>query len=55
MKLKQGGKRIGAGRKPSVDPKRNVTLYVEESIIKKNDGIEPVKNKLYEFIKQKLI
>ena len=48
-----GGARKGAGRKPAADPKVSITIYIEESIIKANGGIENVKNNCYSFLKNK--
>lgn len=43
---KHGGKRKGAGRKPSPDKKQTVVLYIETSKVEKSGG----KNKLIEYI-----
>ncbi len=50
-KLSRGGARKGAGRKPASDPKIIIPIYVEESIVKANGGIEEVKNECYSFLK----
>ena len=34
------------GRKPKNDKKRAVTVYIEESIIKSNGGLEQLKEKI---------
>ena len=46
-----GGKRKGAGRKPSTDKKQTVALYIETSIINALGGLESTKEKLYSFAK----
>ena len=46
-----GGKRKGAGRKPSPDKKQTVALYIETSIIKALGGLESTKEILYSFAK----
>lgn len=46
-----GGKRKRSGRKPASDPKQQVTLYVETSIIKANGGMEETKSKCYDYLK----
>lgn len=38
----RGGKRAGAGRKASLDKKRSVYIYIEESKIKALGGLKPV-------------
>jgi hypothetical protein len=43
----KGGKRSGAGRKPSTDPKQLVTMFVETSIINALGGKEGVRGFLY--------
>ena len=45
-----GGKRLGAGRKPVLNKKKQVTLYVETKLILPFGGEEKMKEKLYEFI-----
>lgn len=47
-----GGKRKRSGRKPASDPKQQVTLYVETSIIKANGGLEKSKSECYLFLKK---
>ena len=42
----RGGKRKGAGRKPSLDKKIKVDLYIQTSIIKQFGGIGNAKLKL---------
>lgn len=51
-KIIHGGARKGAGRKPASDPKISITIYVEESIVKANGGIENVKDICYSFLKK---
>lgn len=48
-----GGKRKGAGRKPAPDPKQTLTIYVEQSIIAANNGIEEAKTECYLFLKER--
>ena len=43
----RGGKRTGAGRKPSTDKKQTVCLYIETSKIEKAGGMEKMKERLY--------
>lgn len=47
---KRGGKRTGAGRKPLVNPKRTISLYVDIKSIARFGDADSLKNKLYEFI-----
>lgn len=47
---KQGGKRLGAGRKPILNKKKTVTLYVEQNKILPFGGEEKMKGELYGFI-----
>ena len=54
-KQTRGGARIGAGRKPVDDPKIQVSLYVEESIIKAMGGIEELRNDCYLYLKKKVL
>jgi hypothetical protein len=56
MKKKEithGGARQRAGRKPAVDPKQTVTIYVEQSIIDANNGIDECKSEMYLFLKER--
>ncbi len=48
--IKRGGKRTGAGRKPIVNPKRTITLYVDIKSIARFGDADSLKNELYEFI-----
>lgn len=48
--IKRGGKRTGAGRKPHVNPKRTISLYVDIKSIARFGDADSLKNKLYEFI-----
>jgi hypothetical protein len=41
---------MGAGRKPIVNPKRTITLYVDIKSIARFGDADTLKNKLYEFI-----
>jgi hypothetical protein len=47
---KRGGKREGAGRKPSGNIKVPITLYVEDKAIWPFGNKEKLKTKLYDFI-----
>ena len=49
--MASGGKRKGAGRKPSPDKKQVVTNYIETSIINTLGGLESTKKMLYSFAK----
>ena len=53
MKKNHGGARQGAGRKPVADPKKGITIYVENSIIDANNGIDECKSVLYVFLKKR--
>ena len=46
-----GGARQRAGRKPVADLKQTVTIYVEQSIIDANNGMDEVKSESYSFLK----
>jgi hypothetical protein len=46
----KGGKRLGAGRKPVSNPKKQVSLYIEPNKFYKFGGEEKMKVRLYEFI-----
>lgn len=50
--MKHGGKRKGAGRKPSPDKKQTVVLYIETSKIENAGGIDAMKEELYLCSKQ---
>jgi hypothetical protein len=50
-KQTHGGPRKGSGRKPVVDPKLMVALYVETSIINAMGGIEALREACYDFLK----
>ncbi len=52
-KFQHGGVRKGAGRKPAVDPKQTVSIYVEQSIIDGNNGIDECKSEAYLFLKER--
>jgi len=49
--MSSGGKRKGAGRKPSLDKKQTVYMYIETSIINTLGGLESTQEKLYNFAK----
>ena len=50
MEEKRGGKREGAGRKPTGVAKETVSLFVEKGKIYKFGSKDNLKTKLYEFI-----
>jgi len=50
---KHGGARQRAGRKPVADPKQTVTIYVEQSIIDANNGLDECKYEMYLFLKER--
>lgn len=50
-----GGKRRGAGRKPVLSKKKQISLYVEGAKILKFGSEEKLKDKLYNFINGELI
>jgi len=50
---KAGGKRKGAGRKKAADPKRTITIYVEQSVIDSFTGIDVMKSEIYAFLKKR--
>ena len=52
-KQTRGGARIGSGRKPVPDPKIQVSLYIEESIINAMGGVEELRNDCYAYLKKK--
>ena len=47
---KHGGNRKNSGRKPVSDKKGQVSLYIEQSKIKKLGGIDELKDKCYKFV-----
>ena len=49
-KNSKGGKRKGAGRKPVLSKKKQISLYVEGAKILKFGNEEKMKDKLYDFI-----
>lgn len=53
MKKNHGGARQRAGRKPVADPKKGITIYVENSIINANNGIDECKSEMYFFLKER--
>jgi hypothetical protein len=50
MKDNRGGKREGAGRKPSADKKQTVVLYIETSKIEKAGGMDAMKEEIYRVV-----
>ena len=52
-KNEHGGARQRAGRKPVADPKQTVTIYVEQSIIDANGGLDESKFECYLFLKKR--
>jgi len=52
-KSQHGGARQRAGRKPVADPKQTVTIYVEQSIIDANNGIDECKSEMFLFLKER--
>lgn len=50
IKSTKGGKRLGAGRKPLKNPKKQVSLYIEANKFYKFGGEEPMKDKIYQFV-----
>jgi hypothetical protein len=49
----RGGKREGSGRKPLLDKKQTITIYVETSKVDEFGGKENLKRELYKYIKWK--
>lgn len=49
-KNNRGGARSNAGRKKSPDPKKPITVYIEQSKIKTAGGVEQIKTKLLKSI-----
>lgn len=49
-KENRGGARANSGRKPLADKKFPITVFIEESKIKKLGGKEKLKQKLIKFI-----
>lgn len=52
-KIQHGGARQRAGRKPVADQKKTFTIYVEQSIIDANGGIDESKSECYLFLKKR--
>lgn len=50
MEPKRGGKREGAGRKPSGVEKKTISIYVEKGAIYKFGNEDKLKEKLYDFV-----
>lgn len=50
MEQKRGGKRVGAGRKPSGVEKKTISLYVAKGSIYKFGSEDKMKEKIYDFI-----
>lgn len=46
----KGGKRDGAGRKPTDDPKLPITVYIEKSRVEKNGGRAELSKKIHETV-----
>ena len=55
MKAKntQGGARSNAGRKPVTDPKKGITIYLHQSEIDANGGVEEVKTVSVLYLKKR--
>ena len=53
MKKAHGGKRKNSGRKPVTDKKKQVTLYVLQSMIDKLGGEAEMKKYIYETIEKR--
>lgn len=49
-KITRGGKRIGAGRKPTGKKKSTVTLYVEREVVFKFGSLDKLKVGLYQYM-----
>lgn len=49
-KSNKGGKRKGAGRKPLLNPKQQVSLYIEKNKFYKFGSEERMKEKIYSFV-----
>lgn len=52
-KTTQGGKRSNAGRKPVTDPKKGITIYLHQSEIDANGGVEEVKSASVLYLKKR--
>jgi hypothetical protein len=52
-KQQQGGKRSNAGRKPVTDPKKGITIYLHQSEIDANGGVEEVKSASVLYLKKR--
>lgn len=50
MKPSHGGKRINAGRKPAIDKRLHINLYIKTSQIIYWGGAEAIKQVLYDFL-----
>jgi len=48
--MKRGGKRSNAGRKPVLDKKIQISIYIERTIIDKFGGPQAIKKELTNFI-----
>lgn len=51
--ITHGGARKRAGRKTVADPKQTFTIYVEQSILDANGGLEESKSECYLFLKER--
>lgn len=52
-KQTQGGARSNAGRKPVTDPKKAITIYLHQSEIDANGGVEEVKTVSVLYLKKR--
>jgi hypothetical protein len=52
-KQTQGGARSNAGRKPVTDPKKGITIYLHQSEIDANGGVEEVKTVSVLYLKKR--
>lgn len=46
----RGGKRKGAGRKPSLDKKQTIVVYIETSKIDNAGGVDELKKEIYRVV-----
>ena len=53
MKNNHGGKRSKSGRKPVTDPKVGITIYLHQSEIDANGGVEEVKEVSVLYLKKR--
>ncbi len=52
-KTKHGGARAKAGRKPVTDPKSGITIYIEQSKIDANGGVDECKDQMFLFLSER--